>query len=49
MLIFLLVPVLAFVAGILVHWRLTRRQRWELRSYRRSAQAYYQTTPGRYR
>lgn len=47
MLIYLLIPVLAFVAGILVHWRLTRTQRMELKQYRQYARATYQYAPGR--
>lgn len=42
MFIYLLIPVLAFLAGILVHWRLTRSQRQELASYRRYARTDYQ-------
>jgi uncharacterized membrane protein affecting hemolysin expression len=49
MLIYLSVPVLAFLAGMLVHWRLTRKQRQDLAAYRRSARAEYQYAPGRRR
>ena len=34
MLFFLLVPVMAFIAGFLTHWRLARKQRHLLNVYR---------------
>ena len=49
MLLFILVPVLAYIAGILTHWRFTRKQRVELTHYHKSAMADYMYAPGQRR